>query len=193
MNDATRLQRFESAQQAFGAVISQVKDTSWTDPTPCTEWDVRALVNHVVGELFWATPMVDGKTIEEVGSALDGDLMGDDPQATWADSVDQSRSAFNTTGALDGTINSSMGPMPVRQYLSDLTCDLISHRWDLGESIADSQRFTSDELEQLRAMQEQLAPMAEQLVAGGYFAAAKKVPPHADEQARILAAMGRGS
>jgi len=193
MDDATQLERFKSAQQAFGAVVSQVKDTGWTDPTPCTEWDVRALVNHVAGELFWATPMVDGKTIEEVGSELDGDLMGEDPQATWADSVRQSSRAFNAPGALDGEINSSMGPMPVRQYLSDLTCDLITHRWDLGEAVADSQRFTSDEMEQLRTMLGQLTPMADQLVEGGYFAAAKPVSPDADEQTRILAAMGRGS
>ena len=193
MNDATRLGRLESAQQAFGEVVSQVKDTQWNDPTPCTKWDVRALVNHVVGELFWATPMVDGQTIEEVGPALDGDLMGDDPQATWADSVAQSHTAFRKPGALDGTINSSMGPMPVRQYLSDLTCDLIAHRWDLGEAIADSQRFTPDEVEQLRVMLEQMEPKAEEIVAGGYFAAAKPVPQDADEQARILAALGRGS
>jgi uncharacterized protein (TIGR03086 family) len=193
MDDATRLRRLESAQQAFGAVVRQVKDTSWRDPTPCTEWDVRTLVNHVVGELFWATPMVEGKTIEEVGAALDGDLMGDDPQATWADSVEQSHSAFSKPGALDGTINRSMGPMPVRAYLADLTCDLIAHRWDLGEAIGDSQRFTSDELAQLNAMVEEREPMAEEIVAAGYFAAAKPVSANADEQERILAAMGRGA
>jgi hypothetical protein len=46
---------------------------------------------------------------------------------------------------------------------------------------------------QLKAMVEEREPMAEEIVAAGYFAAAKPVPPDADEQARILAAMGRSS
>ena len=47
--------------------------------TPCTEWDVRALVNHVLGEIRWAVPLFAGSTIAEVGDRFDGDLLGDDP------------------------------------------------------------------------------------------------------------------
>ncbi|HVQ87860.1 MAG TPA: TIGR03086 family metal-binding protein [Actinomycetes bacterium] len=193
MSDATQLKRFKSAQEAFTTVINKVESTEWHNSTPCTDWDLRALVNHVAGELFWATPMVDGRSIDDVGDELDGDLMGKDPMATWDKAVQESRSAFNASGAMGGTIQSSMGPMPVRQYISDLTCDLIVHRWDLGDSIKQTQTFSSDELQQLRTMLDQLAPMSEQLVAGGYFAAAVSVPDDSDEQSKVLAAMGRSA
>jgi ketosteroid isomerase-like protein len=49
----------------------------WT--MPCTDWDVRALVNHVVAEERWTIPLMSGQTIEDVGSTLDGDLLGDNP------------------------------------------------------------------------------------------------------------------
>jgi len=39
----------------------------WSEPTPCTEWNVRTLVNHVVGEELWTKPLVDRKTIADVG------------------------------------------------------------------------------------------------------------------------------
>ena len=191
MTDAPQLERLQKAQQAFGSVVHKVGDDQWHDDTPCTDWDVRALVNHVAGELFWVTPMVDGKSIDDVSGALDGDLMGDDPVAAWDRAVKESSTAFGASGALDGTIQSSMGPMPVRQYLADLTCDLIVHRWDLGDAISERQRFTRDELEQLQAMVDQVVPMADQLVASGYFAAAQPIPADADPQQTILAALGR--
>ena len=64
---------------AFLAAVDQVPDEAWAAPTPCTDWDVRALVNHVVGEDRWVVPLLEGRTIAEVGDALDGDLLGAAP------------------------------------------------------------------------------------------------------------------
>ena len=47
--------------------ILTVGPEQWGATTPCLEWDVRALVNHVVGEDLWTEPLVRGATIQEVG------------------------------------------------------------------------------------------------------------------------------
>ena len=60
------------------SVVERV-DGNWTAATPCADWDVRELVNHVVGEDRWTKPLVDGRTIADVGNYLDGDLLGDQP------------------------------------------------------------------------------------------------------------------
>ena len=70
--------------ESWRSRLDAVDDSQWTLPTPCTEWDVRALVNHVIGEELWTVPLVDGATIEEVGDRFDGDLLGDDPTAVGA-------------------------------------------------------------------------------------------------------------
>ena len=44
-----------------------------------TSWTVRELVNHIVTGNYWAEELASGKTIEEVGDRLDGDVLGDDP------------------------------------------------------------------------------------------------------------------
>ena len=59
--------------------VNAVTDDQWDAPTPCRDWTVRDLVNHVVGEDRWTEPLVEGRTIAEVGDSLDGDLLGDDP------------------------------------------------------------------------------------------------------------------
>ena len=61
----------------FLAIVAGVAPDAWGRPTPCVDWDVRTLVNHVVGEERWAVPLLEGRTIAEVGDSLDGDLLGD--------------------------------------------------------------------------------------------------------------------
>ena len=56
-------------------VVVAVRDDQWDCPTPCTEWTVRDLVNHVTSEDLWTAALMAGRTIEEVGSSLDGDLL----------------------------------------------------------------------------------------------------------------------
>ncbi len=38
---------FRRAADGFGRHVHAIGDDQWHDPTPCTDWDVRVLVNHV--------------------------------------------------------------------------------------------------------------------------------------------------
>ena len=66
------------ASAEFSARL-RAADGLWAAPTPCADWDVRALVRHVVEEERWVAPLLRGETIEEVGDRFAGDLLGDDP------------------------------------------------------------------------------------------------------------------
>ena len=65
--------------ECWAARVNEVRDDQWDDPTPCAEWTVRDLVNHVVGEDLWTVPLMQGQTIDEVGDRFDGDVLGDRP------------------------------------------------------------------------------------------------------------------
>ena len=41
--------------------VAAVDDEQWRRPTPCADWDVRALVNHVVGEELVDPPAGGGQ------------------------------------------------------------------------------------------------------------------------------------
>lgn len=191
MGDAQSLDRFHRAQDAFGALAEGVADDQWAAPTPCTAWDVRALVNHLVNEQLWAAPMLSGQTIDEVGDTLDGDLLGAEPGAAWREAATTADREFNRPGALDGTINSSMGPSPARQYLAEMTFDLIVHRWDLGSALGRPATLEDAELGFVEGVVSQMAAMQDQLVAAGVFAEPRTVPSGADRQTALLAALGR--
>ena len=49
----------------------------------CSDWDVKAVVNHIVYENVWMTAFFSVRTIAEVGNEFEGDLVGDDHTAVY--------------------------------------------------------------------------------------------------------------
>src|SRR5947199_6477965 len=123
----------ERALEHTGRYVTSVKDGQWHDPTPDEEWDVRALVNHVVSGNFWVAPLVAGQTIEEVGDRFDGDLLGDDPAAAYRQSAKEAAAAFNAQGAMQAPCAVSYGPVPGEIYAGHRFLDVLIHGWDLAK------------------------------------------------------------
>jgi uncharacterized protein (TIGR03086 family) len=122
----------ERALQLFGDRVRGVADDRWSSPTPCAEWDVRALVNHCTAENYWAEQLLTGRTIEDVGDRFAGDLLGDTPVDDYEDSARRAREAANRDGALNRDIHVSYGPISGAAYLEHRWVDLVVHAWDLA-------------------------------------------------------------
>ncbi|MDP8962224.1 MAG: TIGR03086 family metal-binding protein, partial [Actinomycetota bacterium] len=116
----------------FGELVAGVPEDAWNNPTPCDEWDVRALVNHNISENWWATELLDGKTIDEVGDRFDGDLLGTDPVEAYDASAEAVRWVLAPLEDLDSSVEVSYGPVPARRYLEHRYVDLLVHGWDLA-------------------------------------------------------------
>ena len=126
---------FGRGVDAFTGRVGQIGPDQWTAPTPCTDWDVRTLVNHVVGEQLWMPPMFEGATIAQVGDALDGDVLGTDPVATAQRAADGAKATVAPSDALDRTVHLSFGDTPAEEYLYQLLADHVVHGWDLAVAI----------------------------------------------------------
>ncbi|WP_329003326.1 TIGR03086 family metal-binding protein [Kribbella sp. NBC_00709] len=125
----------------FAELVSGVAADQWSAPTPCSDWDVRALVNHVVGEERWTVPLMDGKTIAEVGTALDGDLLEDDPAG--AASYAAREATVAATRSID-KVHLSYGDEDPHEYLRQLAADHLIHGWDLAVAIGARPRLDAD-------------------------------------------------
>jgi uncharacterized protein (TIGR03086 family) len=104
----------------------------WRAPTPCTEWDVRALVNHVVAEDLWTAPLMGGATIEDVGDRFDGDVLGEDPLVTARAACEAAVTATASAVVAGRTVHLSFGDTPAEEYAYQLAADHLVHGWDLA-------------------------------------------------------------
>ena len=179
---------FRKAVDEFGRRVEAVRPDQWPAPTPDTEWDVRALVNHLIVECLWAPPLLDGLTLDDVGDRFDGDQLGDDPQAAWRQAAAAAARAVGAAGALERTVHVSFGDIPAHEYVSQLVCDHTIHAWDLATAIKADQRLEPGLVEFARAY---LAPHADDWRAAGVFGGEVDVPIGADRQSALLALSGR--
>ena len=104
----------------------------WSAPTPCREWDVRQLVNHVVYEDRWTKPLMEGKTIAEVGDAFEGDLLGDGPTETAQAAAEEAIDSVEERWPQGGKVHLSYGEEDLFEYISQLLADHLIHGWDLA-------------------------------------------------------------
>jgi uncharacterized protein (TIGR03086 family) len=179
---------FDRSVDEFDRRVQHIKDDQWELPTPCSEWNVRDLVNHLVNEDKWATPMLESKTIEEVGDAFDGDLLGDSPVAVWESAAGEARAAVDRPGALDATVHASFGDITGRDYVEQLLSDHVIHAWDLARAIGDTEDLDPELVELCYAA---LKPIEDALKGSGSYGDKVEVPEDADTQAKLLAVAGR--
>ncbi len=185
-NDVREL--YTDAQNRFGEYVHGVPAEQWGASTPCVEWDVRALVNHVLGEILWAVPLFAGRTIAEVGNRFDGDLLGDDPAAAWDAAAPASIAAVQEQGAMDRTVHLSFGDFPGSEYAMQLFADLLVHGWDLARATGQD-----DQMEPglVSACATWFADRAAGYREFGAVGPRTDVGPDADAQSALLAEFGR--
>jgi uncharacterized protein (TIGR03086 family) len=124
---------FDGAASALADRAAGVDARTWARATPCDAWDVRQLLQHVVEELRWIPPLLDGATVAEVGDRLAGDLLGDDPAGAAVAAV---RDAVAAAGVVDPerVVHLSRGDQPARVYLTEVGLDVLVHTWDLARA-----------------------------------------------------------
>jgi uncharacterized protein (TIGR03086 family) len=176
----------EKALRVTQQCIAGIGSAQWHLPTPCPEWDVRQLVNHVVAGTLWVRELGLGRTIEEVGSRLDGDLLGDDPVAAAEVSADAAGDAFAADGALDRLWPLSYGARPGRVYARQRFIDVLIHGWDIGTATGQDPRLPADLVDACTEIIESRPALRAQ-----WGFADVDVPAGAEGQVRLLALTGR--
>ena len=124
-----------AAMDAVGAVVDGVGDDQWSAPTPCGDWSVRQLTDHLVSgdRLFAAilsgTPM---PPMEELRRRSAEDHLGPDPSAAYRTAARELLAAFDRPGVLDEVHGFPVGPLPGRAAIQLRTVETLVHGWDLA-------------------------------------------------------------
>ncbi|MFG2648662.1 TIGR03086 family metal-binding protein [Streptomyces sp. NPDC048436] len=183
------LARHSAALELFTERVHTVRADQWDAPTPCTDWTVHDLVNHLTTEQLWVPSLVrDGATIDSVGDSFDGDMLGPDPVTSWDTASAAAREAFGEPGALDRTVHLSSGDSGADFYCGQMITDLVVHAWDLSRAIGADEKLPDD----LVAFSvREIKPYAADLAKSGLFAPAVEPPKDADAQTELLSLLGR--
>ncbi|WIX76097.1 TIGR03086 family metal-binding protein [Amycolatopsis carbonis] len=172
----------------FDRAVHEIGPGDWARGTPCADWSVRDLVNHLVVEQLWVPPLLDGATLDDVGDRFDGDQLGDDPVAAWETSAATAREAWLVPGVPQRTVHVSFGLIPAEEYGWQMSIDFAVHAWDLAMALDKPNPIPSDLAARLL---EVVRPWVDDWQGIGLFEPPVAVGRTANEATRLVALLGR--
>ncbi len=178
------VEQLTRALSAVGHLIAGIRDDQWSAPTPCTDWTVHDLVNHLVGVNLVFAALLRDQTPPERGA----DHLGDNPPGAYRDSGVAMQAAFELPGVLERTHHGPLGAATGAARLHVRIADLLTHGWDLAQATGQPAELPEDLAKQALAFtRTQLSTVPRT----GRFGPAQTVADDAPAIDRLVAFLGR--
>ncbi len=176
-------------------VVAGVKPSQANDPTPCSQWDVRGLLNHLIGGLEFTAGSIAGNPPNLRIADADSSYVNE-PDITvliqaYHTILDQVLQSALRPGALDGVVTTPyFGEMTVSQIFIGTTMDQFIHGWDLAKATGQDTALDPNLVDFAYGM----------LTSGGFVDMGRQagfigpeipLPDHASPQDKLIAYMGR--
>jgi uncharacterized protein (TIGR03086 family) len=175
-------------ERAYGQLQKLVAPLGSADlvaPTPCADWDVRAMLNHTLGTAWMFVLVNQGRSAGEDA----GDVVGDDPLVAVNATADANLASWREPGALDGDRAYPFGTFPAPAGLMINLGEIVLHAWDLAKATGQD---ASLDPEVAHAVEDFYRHVPVEVLRGhGVFGAEISVPDDAPAQDRLLAFFGR--
>jgi uncharacterized protein (TIGR03086 family) len=188
------LRPLATALDGTGRLVAGVTGDQWQLPTPCADWDVRALLNHLVGGNRLVTRVLSGEQLpppEQLGRRAGEDQLGADPVAAWRDSADELLAAFGAPGVLDRPHTVPAGTLPGPAVVHLRVVETLVHGWDLARATGQRPPFPDELVEPELAFS---ADLLGRLPAGRQpFGPSRPAPADAPAIDRLAALLGRSA
>ncbi|MFE5889375.1 TIGR03086 family metal-binding protein [Streptomyces sp. NPDC056468] len=183
----TPVRAFIEVVDTVAYLVEAVEEEQWSAPTPCTDWNVQQLVDHLVtGQRTFAEVMGAQSTLPE----LDADPAPQALKGTFRMSAATLVAAFERPGALERTVQAPIGEVPGAVALRLQTIEHLVHGWDLAQAIGQKALFGDSaverEIEFTRGLVAQLPSGP-----GAPFAPSRTASEDAPAIDRLAALLGR--
>ncbi len=188
---------FVRADETLNRVISQIRDDQWDMAMPASfvmrESDhtptLREIVNYHAYDDSWVPDTLSGETMDEAGrDKFDGDLLADDPKASFAAIVERACAAARAFGDLDGVVHLSFGDFTAREYFWQINSFRALRSHDIAQVIGVDTKLPAD---LVQGIWDEVSPHAEEWRGMGVYGPAVPVPDDASLQDRLLGLTGR--
>ncbi len=153
---AIALADFDRVIDACSLLVRGVRPDQWGLPTPCAEWDVRRLVDHLTSGNRMFAAIADGERPEGAEAfqqlrARVAPAAGDDPVEAFLASAGELREAFGEADFPEGTYPTPAGEQPGEFLIHMRTTEGLIHGWDLAHATGQTPEFPEAIAEQTLA------------------------------------------
>lgn len=122
------LRAYDDVVEAVRLLADRTSPDQYAAPTPCADWTVSDILNHLVetldryGSLARGVPPVEGEV-----------CVYDNPVEMFPAMAASTRAAFAAPGYLDEVAPTPIGLQPGRSVVQHVVNELIVHGWDLAQ------------------------------------------------------------
>ncbi len=119
-----------AAQEWVAGLVAAVRPDQLGDPTPCADFDVAALLRHLLGVAERLVAMGHGRpaaSVPDSVAALPTDVL-----ATYRDRMEQGRLAWADPAAPGRLVEAPFGRVPGAVVLGVYLSENLTHGWDLA-------------------------------------------------------------
>lgn len=186
--------QLEQVTRRTKAVASGVTQAQATDPTPCSQWSVLDLFNHLIGGLEFTAGCITGDVPNIRPNEAESSYQGETDVAVliraYHAAVDRALELAASPGALERTAMTPFGEMAVARIMTGTVLDQFVHCWDLARATGQDTTLDGEMVEFAHGM----------LVSGGFADMGRQAgfigpeiatPQDASLQDQMIAYMGR--
>ncbi len=174
-------------------VLAGVSKEDLDKPSPCASWDVRGVVNHMVGASDFFVAMTEGSA----PSSDAVDFASGDYGVAFDDAAARTLATFSAPGVLEKILNLPFGEMPGAAFMGLAATDIFTHSWDLAKATGQSTDLDPELAAQLLAgskasIQDAFrGPDAGPTQQGAPFGPEQQAPAGATNADKLAAFLGR--
>lgn len=121
------LRAFDDVVEAVRLLVEKTPGDRLDAPTPCSDWPVRVVLDHLVETLDTYGALARGVQPTEGGLSS-----YDDPAGMFPAMAASTRAAFAVPGYLETVAPTPIGDQPGKAVVQHVINELVVHGWDLG-------------------------------------------------------------
>jgi uncharacterized protein (TIGR03086 family) len=131
-NGMDQIETFTRAVDHTGRIVAGVTPDQLDQPTPCADWDVRALLNHTIGGVHMFDDAAQEKEFDT--SRFQRDMVGPDPGDSYEVGAAKLKETLRQPGVLDRTWTMPFGATPGQIAIGIATVETLQHGWDVAKA-----------------------------------------------------------
>ena len=120
----------ERSYEQTSTLVAGLDAAQLAAPSPCSGWDVRATLNHLLGATWMFTLVNQGHAAVEDA----GDVVGDDPSLAVVAAAKENLASWRQPEAFEGDRTYPFGTFPADMAALLNLEEVVVHNWDIARA-----------------------------------------------------------